>query len=128
MPQTVSGDHRDVSTAGGDHRTQDQADEIADSARGVLVEHGTVQARPAQDPAAVAHGESEGHLLAQTHAPEPRRHGECRNLRVADTPAADARDEAFDLARIELQAVALLQYEYFYRVHVGSHWLSQRGF
>ena len=109
MAEAAPRNHRHVGSAGGEHRRQHQADVVADSAGGMLVDDraGQIGPAPVERFARTRHGAREMHALVDVHAAKENRHGERRDLPVADRARCQAGDELPDLLARQRAAVAL---------------------
>ena len=109
MAEAAPRNHRHEGAAGGEHRRQHQADVVADSAGGMLVDDraGQIGPAPVERFARTRHGAREMHALVDVHAAKENRHGERRDLPVADRARCQAGDELPDLLARQRAAVAL---------------------
>jgi hypothetical protein len=108
VAEAAARDHRHQTAARGDHRSQDQADLVADAARRVLVEDGPARVRPVEDRARARHGAGERRALRAGHAAEEDGHREGGDLGVADRAVDDPGDQLRDRLVAEERAVPLL--------------------
>ena len=106
VAEAAAGDHRDEGAAGGERRSEDEADVVADAAGRVLVDDRAGEV-PFQDRAAIAHGEREGDALVGVHAAEEDGHGEGGDLALGDGAGGEALDHLADFGGGEGAAVAL---------------------
>ena len=109
MAEAAPRNHRHVGSAGGEHRRQHQADVVADFAGGMLVDDraGQIGPAPVERFARTRHGAREMHALVDVHAAKENRHGERRDLPVADRARCQAGNELPDLLSRQRAAVAL---------------------
>ena len=124
VAQAAAADHRHHTAAGRDHGRQHQADLVAHTAGGVLVQHRPVQAGvgPLQHFAAARHRVGQCHRLGGVHATQQDGHGQRGGLAVAPAVCACAGQschKGLDLRGRQGAAVALGADDLL-RQHAGS--------
>ncbi len=119
MAEAAPGNHRHIAAASRHRRRQRQADRVADAAGRVLVERRAGQIVPVQHRAGIAHRQRQRHALAPAHIAEEHRHGEGRDLTLADRAIRQPGDELSDILRRQLGSVALGGDDFLGQLHLN---------
>ena len=121
VAETSAGNHGHETAARSDHGAQHQGDDVTHTAGGVLVDDGAAQVEvvPGQHHAGVAHGAGQGNPLIHGHVLEVDRHGQGRDLPLADGVVGNALDEELNLLGTERFTVALLANNFLRQKHLS---------
>ncbi len=107
VAQAPAGEHGHTDAAGGDERSDDEADLVADASGAVLVDLRPGQAVQGDAAAGGEHGLGEVGRLPRVQAADVHGHQPGRDLLVGDPAAGASGDDERDLLPRELAAVAL---------------------
>ena len=109
MPEAAPCNHRHIAAAGRNHGREHEADDIADAAGRMLVQHGAGQTERAPVEPGTGRGHCGGEIgaFARVHAAKEHGHGEGRRLLGADGAGNETLNQEIDFGTFEGMSVAL---------------------